>query len=82
MAVRKRFKPGERAAFVVGAEVEWLNSSHWLPGVIVGPIEQDREFGWWRVGVENHARTRTVSPGEYISGSPGAVRLPITEVKG
>lgn len=76
MAVRQRFNKAEREAFTVDTCVQWLNGSHWQPGTIVSPIELDC-IGVPRVGIENHAKTRTVSPGQYITGSPGAVRLPI-----
>lgn len=74
MAVRKRFNKVERDTFIVGTQVEWLNSSHWQPGVIVGRIELD-SIGIPRVMIRNLARTRTVLPGQLISGSPGQVRL-------
>ncbi len=74
MAVRKRFKPTEKLVFIVGARVEWLNGSHWQPGVIVAGIELD-SIGISRVMVRNEATTRTVSRGELISVSPGQVRL-------
>lgn len=74
MAVRRRFKPTERATFVPKTEVEWLNGSHWRPGIIVGPIEIDAT-GRQYVGLLNQGATRTISDGQYVSGSPGRVRL-------
>lgn len=74
MAVRQRFNKAEREAFVVGTRVEWLNGSHWQPGTIVDNIKKD-SIGVWRVGVTNHATTRTVLAGDYISARPGGVRL-------
>jgi hypothetical protein len=74
MAVRKRFKPEERTVFVVNAEVEWLNSSTWRPGVIVSSIETD-DRGRQSVGVRNKGTTRTIRDGQYVTGTPGAVRL-------
>lgn len=74
MAVRRRFKPTERETFVPNTEVEWLNGSHWRPGVIVGPIEVEAD-GRQYVGILNRGATRTISDGQYVTGSPGAVRL-------
>lgn len=74
MAVRRRFKPTERATFVPNTEVEFLNGSHWRPGVIVGPITVDTT-GWQYVGIVNQGTTRTISDGAYVSGYPGGVRL-------
>lgn len=80
MAVRQRFKREEREAFTVGRAVEWLNGSHWQPGEILGPIEQHPVHGWWRVPLKHTGKTtRTVSNGQYITGSPGAVRLPVVK---
>jgi hypothetical protein len=75
MAVRKRFTKEERSVFTYGVSVEWLNGSHWQPGMVVVPPKLD-EYGTWSVGVRNLANTRTVSSGQYITGCPGHVRIP------
>ncbi|MFC5109792.1 hypothetical protein [Kibdelosporangium philippinense] len=75
MAVRRRFKPAERKAFVSKTEVEWLNGSHWRPGVIVGSFETDA-IGSPYIGVLNKGATRTIADGQYVRGYPGGIRLP------
>lgn len=74
-AVRKRFTPADRAVFTEGTEVEWLNGSHWQPGVITGPITTDRD-GYQEVPVRNLADTRTIHKGQRITGTPKHLRLP------
>lgn len=77
MARRMRFTADEKKAFTEGTVVEWQNGAHWHEGVVVDAPARDAEFGWWRVGVRNTGgNTRTVSPGAYITGEPGKVRLP------
>jgi hypothetical protein len=73
--MRKRFTRDEREAFQSGTAVEWRNVSHWHVGTVISAPEQGRD-GWWFVKLTNHATTRTVSAGELITGTPGAVRLP------
>jgi hypothetical protein len=75
VAVRRRFKPTEREAFVPKTEVEWLHGSHWRPGVIVGPIEVGTITGRQYVGLINKGATRTIRDGQYLTGRPGGVRL-------
>lgn len=81
MAVRKRFKPAERAAFTKGTEIEWLNSSTWRPGrILTGEVKTHSYGGSQYVElVDTGKTTRTMSPGQLIWGTPGGVRLPETE---
>jgi hypothetical protein len=73
---RKRFNREERAAFTVNARIEWRNGSHWHEGRITGPITADVDT-WQRVPLEHTGRTTaTVSHGQRITGTPGAVRIP------
>lgn len=71
--MRKRFTKEERSTFQPGTRVEWQNGSHWHPATVIDVPKSDSD-GWWHVGLTNHAKTRTVSPGEYITGTPGKVR--------
>jgi hypothetical protein len=74
-AIRLRFTPAEREAFKVGTAVEWLDASHWKPGVISGiPVRQPRS-GQWVISVENRARTGFVRYGESVNIPPKHVRL-------
>jgi hypothetical protein len=71
---RQRFTKEEKAAFTVGAHIEWQNGGHWHPG-------EDRQLGTWHVGIRHTGRrTATLHPGQYITGSPGKVRpVQVTE---
>lgn len=78
MARRMRFTRDEKVAFTVGTEVEWQNGGHWHAGLVVEAPHQDPQFGWWQMGVRHTGRsTATIHTGQYITGSPGKVRLPI-----
>lgn len=78
MGFRKRFTADEKAAFTVGAAVEWQNGSHWHPAEITDGPSQDRMSGWWRVTVRHTGRrTDTIAPGQSVECLPGKVRLPI-----
>lgn len=72
--MRMRFKKDERAAFVIGAEIDWLHGSHWRPGVVTGPVVRDD--GWDSVQIKDCGpTTRTISTGERVDPEPGHVRL-------
>lgn len=80
MARRQRFTKDEKTAFQPGTPIEWQNGGHWHPGVVLSAPIQDPEFGWWRMGVRHTGRqTATLSTGQYITGTPGKVRLPVTD---
>jgi hypothetical protein len=75
---RSRFKPAERAVFVVGAKIEWRNGGHWHPAEIIEGIDVDG-IGVQRVMIRHTGRTtRTVSTGETFGGYPGKIRVPTT----
>jgi hypothetical protein len=77
MAFRRRFTAEEKVAFAVGTVIEWQNGAHWHPGRIVEAPHRD-ENGWWSVGVAHTGRqTATIHPGQFITGLPGKVRLPV-----
>lgn len=76
MAVRKRFNQEERAllaAAAPGQPVEWRNGSHWHPARLAS-AEIVTEDGWQHVTAVNLATTRTISSGEPIRITPGAIR--------
>ncbi len=76
MAYRKRFTPEEKAAFTVGAKIEWQNGAHWHPGVVLSEPAKDPQLATWNVGIQHTGRrTATLHPGQYITGSPGKVRI-------
>lgn len=72
---RRRFTREERAAFTIGARVEWRNGRHWHPATVTGDRDSD-SLGWEYVPVKTTASRGSVIRGEVIHGYPGAVRLP------
>jgi hypothetical protein len=72
MAVRKRFSATEKPLIVAGTEVEWQHGAHWYPGVILGPIVT--VDGWQQAPMHNLATSRTISPGDTFTASPGKIR--------
>jgi hypothetical protein len=78
VASRKRFNQEERAlltAAAPGLAVEWRNGSHWHPARLTS-AEIATEDGWQHVTAVNLATTRTISSGEPIRVTPGAIRAP------
>lgn len=75
MGFRQRFKKDEISAFVIDADIEWQNGTHWHPGKVVKPPAKT-DLGLWNVGIVHTGRkTATISPGQYVQCSPGKVRL-------
>ena len=75
--MRMRFTKAEKAAFTIGADIEWRHGRYWYPGVITKPIVRATDTGWDECGIRNLGpTTATVSHGAYITGTPGAVRTP------
>jgi hypothetical protein len=74
--MRMRFTKDEKAAFTVGAEIEWRNGGHWHTGVVIVAIS--RPHGRFEeCGIRHTGRTTsTVSTGAYITGTPTYVRVP------
>ena len=75
---RRRFNAEEKALLVAGTPVEWQNGGHWHPGIILGPMVT--EDGWQTAPMRNLATTRTVSPGDSYTASPGKIRRPSVTV--
>jgi hypothetical protein len=77
MAVRKTFKPAEKAVYVPGVAIEWRNNSHWHPGIIVNPPVKDDITGWWRMEIRHTGRkTATIAPNQRVDVLSSEVRLP------
>lgn len=78
-ATRRRFTPAEREQFTAGTAVEWLDASHWKPGLVAAPpspgIERDSD-GQETLGIVNLARTGFVRYGEVTRVLPKHVRVP------
>lgn len=76
MAVRQRFSPAERAAFVPGAVIEWLHGSRWVPATVtVGPHRNAVTDSWQLTARYDGKTTATISNGARIDPGPGQVRL-------
>lgn len=74
MAVRKRFNAEEKALLVAGTPVQWQHGATWYPGVILGPLVT--VDGWQSAPMRNLATSRTISPGDTFTASPGKIRRP------
>lgn len=73
--MRMRFKPEEKAAFTVGAEVEWRNGSTWYPGTVLEAPQLAPGMAIWHTVVRNDGpNTRTVGNGQIIHAIPTAIR--------
>lgn len=71
----RRFSAEEKAAFVVGAAIEWLNSSQWRPARVTGPQAID-EIGERYYPIEySGPTTRTISHGESLRGYKRGIRV-------
>lgn len=83
MTIRIRFKPAEREAFVVGAEIEWLDVTRWRSGVVTGEIRWDLGLAGSRGGYQKlpirdtGPTTRTITTGREYAINAGHVRLAI-----
>lgn len=72
---RMRFNKEEKALLVAGTPVEWQHGSRWYPAVILGPMECV-DGRYQTAPMRNLATTRTISPGNYFTASPGKIRRP------
>jgi predicted RNase H-like nuclease (RuvC/YqgF family) len=76
MAMRKRFKPLERAAFLVGTRIEWLDVTRWRSGVVTGEIQTIN--GYQEIPIRDTGpSTKTIATGGTRRISAGHVRLPV-----
>jgi hypothetical protein len=78
-SIRQRFTREEREAFTIGSRVEILSGNRWRPAVITGPITPGPAgTSEQLLARDTGPRTRTVSPGQTVTGVPKHVRLPQT----
>lgn len=75
-AIRNRFTPAEREAFVAGTEVEYLHGNRWYPGVILpGGVKTDTTGQQYVALERTHEQTRTMLAGPF-RGYPKHLRTP------
>jgi hypothetical protein len=74
---RRRFTKEQKAAFTVGARIQWRNGSHWHPGEIMGLLATDSIGKPYYPIRHVGPTTRTVSHGACFWGYPDSIRLPV-----